>query len=600
MKRRAFLTGLLCALARAQRLLFRPDDTPMRIDLLAGPTNTAYSLAASAVQSVNLYPETIDAGGKSKIILRGRPGIHVFKDITTIDAGASPARGLWAGGGRLFVAAGTKEFEVDSGGSLVGSTHTIADDIRDTPVTILPNSNQLLIVSAGSVYCDNGAGPTQITFSAISGQCSTNAKVVTLETTPNGSTGHTDSFDIGMVGQTITIDGTGYTVASVTNPSLLQLTATAGTQTSKDWSCTPTLTAPTAAFLDGYYMAPRTGSRQWNISKLLDGTQWNIVDGSGFPTGAGFAYKEGYTDNLLAVWSEPPISYLLGTETMEAWRNTGNSSFPFERVDGGFARIGLVGSWACASIMGKLHMVASGTYGAMVAVRMEGMTPVRISTYAVEEALNALLPGGDVYTYSYVDRGHWFWVIHLKGTHSWVYDATESARQGTPIWHERMGGLTGITAPYESRFHAFIPEWGTGGKHITGSYNRGKLYEMSSDFFDDNGGDIEYIRALPYVYEDGKRIYHHRFELELETGTASTPPTVTLDWSDNEGQTWGTGSGGVGTSMTLGPGVSGTYTTRYYAHALGSSRGRVYRIKIIGQGKIAVIAAMLDVDVGAN
>jgi hypothetical protein len=562
---------------------------------LVGPSNTAYSLAVSAQQSLNCYLESIEGGdGKGKFVLRGRPGMVLFKDLTTIDAAATPMRGMWSGGGRLFVAAGTKEFEVSSAGALVGSVNTIYDDGTHSPVTILPNSNQLLIVASGKVYCDNGTGPVQITFAALSGQCTTINKLVLRELTPNGSTGNTDSFDVGMVGQTITINGVGYTVDKVTNPDMLQLTGSAGLQSFHDWSCTPILQAPTAAFLDSYYLVPRTSSRQYNISGLLDGTSWAGLD---------FALKEGWPDNLASIWSEPPLCYLLGTETLEIVRNTGNASFPFERLDGGFARVGLASTFSPVSIMGKLHMLAGGTYGQTVAVRMEGATPVQISTHAVEEALKSKAFPGQGVSFSYIERGHWFWVIGFTGGNSWVYDFTESEKVGSPQWHERAGWSGSANTQYVPWFHTFIPEWGTAGKHIVGDGATGKLYEMSSDIFDDDGSNIRYVRTLPYVYADNKRVYHHRLDLEIESGTTATRPTVTLDWSDDRGQTWGTGSGGVGSSITMdqaAPGSSGVYTTRFYAVALGHSRGRVYRLTILSKGKVAVIDAVLDADVGMS
>lgn len=564
---------------------------------LVGPSYTPFSIAAAEQSSINCYVESIEtnAAGKNKWVLRGRPGMRLFKDLTTIDAGATAVRSVWSGGGRLFVVAGNKFFEVTSSGALVGSVWTISNALG-YPAFIIPNSNQLLIVNDGKVYCDNGIGPVQVTFSALSGQATTIGKLMLRELTPNGSTGNTDPFDNGMIGQTITYNAVAYTVAAVINQDMLYLTTSAGIQSFQDWSCTPILSAYTGAFVDGYYLVPRVGTRQFNMSAHLDGSTWDPLDSE---------LKEGYPDNLQAIWSEPPILYLLGTETLELWRDVGSqvvngvATFPFERIDGGFARVGLAATWSCASIMGNLHMLAGGSYGQTVAVRMDGATPVRISTHAVEEALKGkAFPTAGV-AYSYVDRGHWFWVLNFTGASSWVYDATESARTGEPQWHERAGLTAGVDSQYVPHYHTFIPEWGTSGKHIVGDAASGKLYEMSSDYFDDDSTNIRARRSLAYVYTDGKRSYHQRIEIELETGTAATPPVVTLDWSDDRGQTFGTGAG-AGTTMTLGPGVAGTYTTRYFAAGLGSSRGRVYRISILGQGRVALIDAVLEAVEGSS
>src|SRR4051812_15497178 len=94
---------------------------------LVGSSNSAFSLAAAAQQSLNCYLESLEGSpeGKAKFVLRGRPGISLFKDCTAISASANATRGLWSGGGRLFVASGTKFFEVNSSGTLVGATSTI-------------------------------------------------------------------------------------------------------------------------------------------------------------------------------------------------------------------------------------------------------------------------------------------------------------------------------------------------------------------------------------------------------------------------------------------------------------------------------------------
>ena len=120
----------------------------MKIPLIGSP-NPAFSTAVSEQQSMNCYVETVQSlapESKNKAVLRGRPGIHLFKDLTTIDAGANAVRGIWSGAGRCFVAAGTKFFEINSSGALVGSVSAIAND--GNPVDILPNGTQLFVASA--------------------------------------------------------------------------------------------------------------------------------------------------------------------------------------------------------------------------------------------------------------------------------------------------------------------------------------------------------------------------------------------------------------------------------------------------------------------
>lgn len=562
----------------------------MRLSLI-GPSYPAFSHAVSVQQSLNIYPETVEAPeGKTKQVLRGRPGWTLLKDLTTIHASAIPIRGMWAGGGRLFVAAGDRTMELDITGSLVGAVRFLLFAPGTTPVDIIPNGNQLLYVADGRVHCDNGAGPNAIFFTALSGKVSTSGTAVTWQDAAH-SAGWKDKFDVGFIGQQINIDGVLYTVESVTSPDLLHLTTSAGVQVLKDYTCQPIMNAARAAFMDGYYIAARPISRQFNTSKHLDGITWPGLD---------YDYKEGFPDNLRAVWAEPPLLYLLGTETLEIWRNTGKSGgTPFERIDGGFARVGLAATWSPTSIFGRLHMLAGGSRGHVSAVRMEGVTPVRISSYGLEEALKAAAFPNVGWSYTYEDRGHVFWVIYFGTGSSWVFDATEAQRRPPQeCWHQRATWDGAAFQAYTPAFHAFIPEW-NGGTHIVGDAASGKLYAQSSDTFNDAGAAIRYVRTLGYVYAEGRRVYHHRLEVEMETGQTNPVPTVELDWSDDRGETWGTGAG-VGTKMTMGPQVVGAYTTRFFAAALGSSRGRVYRLTITGKGRVAIIDATLDMTEGLS
>jgi hypothetical protein len=353
----------------------------------------------------------------------------------------------------------------------------------------------------------------------------------------------------------------------------------------------------TGAFLDGYYIVNRPNSRQFNISNLLDGTTWSGLD---------YAYKEGWPDNLVAVYVHNGILYLFGTETTEAHRNTGNPSFPIERIDGGVIRVGLAGAWTPVSIMGRLYFLGATRDGKVAAYRLDGGTATAVSTQTVDESLAAW---NIKYTtaYSYFDRGHWFWVLNINTgnsePHTWVLDVTESDKLGAPQWHKRARWDAGASryVGYRPWFHTFIPDWNTVGQHIVGDVATGNLYDMSSDFYDEAGADIRAQRTMAVIYNEGKRVYHHRVDIENEAGLVSgagNAPVVTLDWSDDRGHTFGTGAGGAGASVTLSTGAAAAYSARAYAVALGSSRWRNYRLAIKGQSKIAIIDASLEASMG--
>mgnify|MGYP003693745597 CR=1 FL=1 len=75
---------------------------------------------------------------------------------------------------------------------------------------------------------------------------------------------------------------------------------------------------------------------------------------------------------------------------------------------------------------------------------------------------------------------------------------------GEGLWHERAGYNTTTkvnSTRYQPWYHAFVPEWGQGGKHIVGDPVTGKLYEQALKYYDDDGLPIQYLRAFPHLAE---------------------------------------------------------------------------------------------------
>ena len=90
------------------------------------------------------------------------------------------------------------------------------------------------------------------------------------------------------------------------------------------------------------------------------------------------------------------------------------------------------------------------------------------------------------------------------------------------------------------------------------------------------------------------RQYFGRFALDIEAN-ASNPATtgLVLDFSDDGGQTF-VGSRSANADSTTGD------NGRVVWRRLGKSRGRVFRVTYSGGGKVAWIAAAVDVELGAN
>src|SRR3989304_9973387 len=84
-------------------------------------------------------------------------------------------------------------------------------------------------------------------------------------------------------------------------------------------------------FQDGYFIVRKAETGRFYISDLLNPASWYALD---------YATAEGLHDNLVAVHSNNRDLWLLGSESMEIWYNSGESAFPFARYSGGFINIG--------------------------------------------------------------------------------------------------------------------------------------------------------------------------------------------------------------------------------------------------------------------
>lgn len=563
---------------------------------LVGQDYTSRSLAVSAQSCVNVFPALIDdpedngvtagAGmpksGKNKGALFGCPGKHVFATLAT------DVRGLWSGGARAFVISGTNEIELSSAGAVI-STHALPAGVNDhLPAQIFSNGNQLLIIAGGLVYCDSGAGPVQVFTDNYAGVVNAFGFGITWV---SGDKFLTDGT---WVGTTVIVDGLPYTITDVRNDQNLTVSAPIAVTSPPSYAYTHVgapLTAVTGGVMNQTFFVqrPRTPGvipdlgRQVNFSAVLDGTSWNGLD---------FFQKSGAPDYIRGILVDNNQLYLFGDQTFEvreADPNAGVDGEPFVAIPGAMGHIGNRSAWAQNSLGGRVYFLGGDDQGGPVAYVLNGFTPVRISNHAQEAAWKAAGLGTNAVSYTYIEEGHMFWVINF-GAQTWGYEPETGA------WHQRYKWNGATFSPYQTNLHTFVPEWGANGTHLTAcTTGTAKVYQSDVNFYDDEGTDIKWQRALPYIYNDGKWQYFGRLTLEMETGTVAggAAPVITMDYSDDRGVTFAN-------PRTAAIGAHGETSTRVYWMRGGKSRGRVPRLSGIGQSKVALIDLEWEIELGVT
>lgn len=336
------------------------------------------------------------------------------------------------------------------------------------------------------------------------------------------------------------------------------------------------LNARAGAFLDGYFVVidPSESPIRFRHSAPFDATTWEQLD---------FASKEGNADGLVMILADHSDLYLFGTDTTEVWRRNADpdpTAFPWQPASGAFMQYGNRAPWATVRLPGGVGWLSGGPRGQLFAVYAQGFQPRRVSTAAVEAAWAGYSSPTDAEAYTYAEDGHFFWVITFPNDDAtWVYDVT------TGLWHERARWDGSQFRRHRSRGHAFVH-----GKHLVGDYAAGTVYHMSLAHASDAGASIRRLRRAPYLAEENHRIFHHRFELELQ---ASAAVDVTLQWSDDGAKTFNAGK-------TVNTGAPAD-DRRVVWRRLGEARHRVYQVSITSStATLALLDAHLRLTAGAH
>lgn len=328
-------------------------------------------------------------------------------------------------------------------------------------------------------------------------------------------------------------------------------------------------------YQDGYFIFAKKNSQQFFFTDL-NATTIDALD---------IGTAEALPDYLIAAVSANQTLYLFGTQTTEAFYNSGDADNVFVRIHGAVNGVGCASAFSIIPIQGAPYWLGDD----QTIYRMNGYQAERVSTPAIESILRQTSSDdlADVRAWSYSQGGHSFYCLNIPGVDStWVYDAS------TSLWHERT--YTGLWSLERHRADCQADAYGL---NVVGDYATGAIYSLDLDVYTDNGTAIARLRAAPHFSKGLHRIFHSSFQIDMETGVGlsgtgqGTDPVAILQWSDDGGHNWSN-------EHEASIGAIGTTTTRVRWTRLGSSRDRVYRVKITEPVKVVLIGAELEVEEG--
>jgi len=320
-------------------------------------------------------------------------------------------------------------------------------------------------------------------------------------------------------------------------------------------------------FMEGYFLALDAATSTLYISNLFDGTTWD--------TGTDYAQRSVGSDPWVAMKVLGRYVWLMGSKTMEAWYNSGDT-FPLSFHPSGFAEYGCLAPFSVATGSDQaLYWLGATDYGDGFVCRVRGFVPEVVSTFAVQTKINSYANPADAQGYVYSDLGHTWYVLNFVDDNAtWALDTALAPHPNA--WCER-----GTWISEENRWASWRPRWYARafGEHRCLDAVTGAVYRISSSLTTDvDGREIRRFRRGPIIENENKRLFHSSFELDLENGLGTqtgqgSDPMVMMRFSDDGGKTWGS-------ERQRSAGAVGKYGNRARWLRLGSARRRCYEVSV--------------------
>jgi len=218
-------------------------------------------------------------------------------------------------------------------------------------------------------------------------------------------------------------------------------------------------------FMDGYFLVLIYQSRAFQISALEDGTDWDGLD---------IAERSEGSDNLVAMRRSHREIWFLGSQTGEIWYDNGDPDFPFAPIQGVFLEQGCSNVAVLQRIGNTVMWVTLSQDGSGVVNVADGYTPKRVSTFAIEDMIQGS-NSSNLIAWTYQERGHWFYCLHLDGNDTTpVFDLSMGRWDERGTWDEPNQ----VWHPNRPISHCF--GWG---KHLVGDRLTGTVYRQSVDIY---------------------------------------------------------------------------------------------------------------------
>ena len=328
--------------------------------------------------------------------------------------------------------------------------------------------------------------------------------------------------------------------------------------------------------VDNYFVYNRPNTQQWGSSSPL----------SPISPSLSFSSKDGAPDDLVSMIVDHREVYLLGESSSEVWVDSGLFPFAFQRIPGTSTQHGIAAKFSVARLGNSFAYLSKNIRGDGQVMMMQGYTPTRISTHAVEYSIE----GGyiaDARAWTYLIEGHEVYVVSFPTLDlTWAYDIASG------MWHKWLWvDNQNVFHRHRGNCHSHFQ-----GMNLVGDHTNGQIYMLDPNNYTDNGEEIRRIRRAPHLISDYQRQYFSELQIHFQPGVGlpdGSSPQAMLRWSDDGGSTWSN-------EHWASIGVQGAYKNRAIWRRLGQSRDRIFEVVVTDPINAVITAANLKATAGDN
>lgn len=247
------------------------------------------------------------------------------------------------------------------------------------------------------------------------------------------------------------------------------------------------------AFIDSYVLGIDPQGRFAFNSSPADAKNYNTLDRF---------TSEVRPDRLVSLAVINNELMLLSATSCEFFDNTGALQQPFRSKRISLDK-GCAGPWCAVEIDNSVCWLGSDG----VIYRLNGYSPVRISTLPIEQAIRGL-NWSQAFAFVWIDSGHTVAYWTFPDGQTWGYDASQNE------WHRRES----ITL---SRWRvSSMTRWNN--RWYAGDFNTGRVWELDWNYVLE--GDQEFVseRTIGIFHDDQNLVRAARLELVMDTGMQET------------------------------------------------------------------------------